>query len=104
MQVSNEQINKILLGRHANAAAPSNAATPDRIAEQVADYLSGIDEPDFETPKEMVQLLVAKVIAMPDREDRIAELRSRIEAGDYNPTSEEIADAMIRRSIADSVR
>ena len=34
----------------------------------------------------------------------IAELKAKIEAGEYNPTGDEIADAMIRRSIADRIR
>lgn len=55
-------------------------------------------------PEEVVNDLVKQVIRMPDREDRIAELRARIEAGDYNPTGYEIAEAMVRRAIADRVR
>lgn len=111
MQVSNEQIRKILSQRSgAQSESPNTPTVPakselpeGRVAEQVAVYLEGIDEPVFETPPEMVQLLVSKVVSMPDREDRVAELKARYEAGEYNPTSEEIADAMIRRSIADSL-
>ena len=51
-----------------------------------------------------VTRLVEDVKSMPDREDRIADLKARIEAGNYNPTGAEIADAMIRRSIADNVK
>jgi negative regulator of flagellin synthesis FlgM len=43
------------------------------------------------------------VIAMPDREDRIAELKAKIEAGTYNVTGDQIAEAMIRRNIADKI-
>ena len=50
---------------------------------------------------ELVASVVADVNAMDDREERIAELKARIEAGAYNPSGAEIADAMIRRSIAD---
>ncbi|MFQ3667999.1 MAG: flagellar biosynthesis anti-sigma factor FlgM [Fimbriimonadaceae bacterium] len=55
-------------------------------------------------PEEVVRGVVRQVIRMPDREDRVAEIRARIEAGDYNPTGYEIAEAMIRRAIADRVR
>lgn len=51
----------------------------------------------------MIKELVAAVRAMPDREDRIAELKARIESGEYKPSAEEIADAMIRRAIADRI-
>lgn len=111
MQVSNEQIQKILSHRssttEASKSSKSSSPEPVRegiVAEQVAEYMAGIDEPEFETPPAMVQLLVSKVVGMPDREDRVAELRARYEAGEYNPTSDEIADAMIRRSIADSMK
>ena len=50
---------------------------------------------------ETVTRVVDAVKEMSDREDRVAELQARIEAGTYNPTGAEIADAMIRRSIAD---
>ena len=50
---------------------------------------------------ELVTDITAEVNAMDDREDRIADLKARYEAGTYNPTGAEIADAMIRRAIAD---
>ncbi|RYG25169.1 flagellar biosynthesis anti-sigma factor FlgM [bacterium] len=53
---------------------------------------------------ELVTRVVEDVKAMSDREDRVADLKARIEAGNYNPTGAEIADAMIRRSIADKVQ
>ena len=52
----------------------------------------------------LVKRLTQEVIEMPDREDRIAELKAKIDAGTYAVTGEEIADAMYRRSIADRVQ
>jgi anti-sigma28 factor (negative regulator of flagellin synthesis) len=52
---------------------------------------------------QIVKDVTQAVVAMPDREDRIAELKARIDAGTYNVTGAEIADAMIRRNIADKV-
>jgi negative regulator of flagellin synthesis FlgM len=49
----------------------------------------------------LIKALVREVVEMPDREDRVNELKAKIEAGTYNPTGDEIADAMIRRAIAD---
>ena len=51
----------------------------------------------------LVAELVAKINAMPDREDRIAEVRAELEAG-YNPTGAEIAESLLRRAIADRIR
>ncbi len=53
---------------------------------------------------ELVKAVVQDVLEMPDREDRIEELKAAIEAREYNPTGAEIADAMIRRNIADRIR
>jgi anti-sigma28 factor (negative regulator of flagellin synthesis) len=54
--------------------------------------------------KELIEATLAKVNSMPDREDFVAELKAKIDSGQYNPTGEEIADAMIRRTLADRVR
>lgn len=46
-----------------------------------------------------------KIDALPDvREDLVAELKDKIEKGEYNPAGEEIADAIIRREAADRIR
>lgn len=50
---------------------------------------------------ELIRQVIQDVINMPEREDRIADLKARVEAGTYNPSGDEIADAMIRRAIAD---
>lgn len=49
----------------------------------------------------LVARTTERVMAMPDREPMIADLRARIEAGTYAPTSEQIVDGMVRRRIAD---
>ncbi len=38
------------------------------------------------------------------REEMVQELRRKIEAGEYNVSSAEIADLIVRRTIADNVR
>jgi hypothetical protein len=62
------------------------------------------DAHDKKRDQDLVEGLTADVVAMPDREDMVADLKARIQAGTYNPTGDEIADAMIRRSIADRIR
>jgi negative regulator of flagellin synthesis FlgM len=54
--------------------------------------------------QDLVRDLTAAVSAMPDREEMIAELRARIEAGTYAPAAEDIVDGMVRRAIADQIR
>lgn len=60
-----------------------------------------------ESDQEMIHELVQNVVGMPAdpvREARVAELREQIARGEYRPTGEDIADAMVRRAIADRIR
>jgi len=56
------------------------------------------------TDADLIREVTALVVAMPDREEMIADLQARIEAGTYHPAAEEIVDAMLRRARADSLR
>ena len=88
MRISEEQLKKV--------AESGGAVTPDSaLGDEAVIRL---------TDKALLQEIARKVMDMPDREELIAELKSRIESGDYNPTGEDVADAMIRRAIADQVR
>jgi flagellar biosynthesis anti-sigma factor FlgM len=53
----------------------------------------------------MIAQVREKINALSDvREDLVAELKGKIEKGEYNPTGEEIADAIIKREAADRIR
>ena len=57
------------------------------------------------TRSEEVQAVKDKLAQLPEvREDIIATLKARIDTGTYNVSSEEIADLMVRRAFADSIR
>jgi flagellar biosynthesis anti-sigma factor FlgM len=44
-----------------------------------------------------VRRLVERVLELPDvRQERVEALRARIASGDFNPSAEEIADAVIK--------
>jgi anti-sigma28 factor (negative regulator of flagellin synthesis) len=88
MKVSNEQIATVLAQ---NGSVTPESAIVDAATIRLMD-------------KDLVEAVVEKVKNLPDREDRIAELKAKIEAGQYNPAGDEIADAMIRRAIADRIR
>jgi hypothetical protein len=53
---------------------------------------------------ELIRQVTANVMAMPDRDDRVAALKAAIERGEYSVSGHEIVEAMIRRAIADGVR
>lgn len=52
---------------------------------------------------ELIKSVTAEVEAMPDREEFVAELKARIESGEYSVKAEEIVDAMARRAQADRI-
>ena len=61
-------------------------------------------EPSQPSPAEL-QAATEAVERLPDvREEIVASLRARIEAGTYQVTGEQIADMMMRRLLADRVR
>ena len=88
MKISNEQLKKV--------AESGGTLTPDS---------AQIDAAVIKlTDKALIDEMTQKVADLPDREEMIAELKAKIEAGEYNPSGDDIADAMIRRAIADQVR
>jgi anti-sigma28 factor (negative regulator of flagellin synthesis) len=87
MQISDKEVKKLLENR-------------EDLVREIEAIAEGIDDPQYEIDPKMVEELTKKVLAMPDREDRIAELKAEIEAGTYRPTSEQIVEAMIRRAIS----
>ena len=62
------------------------------------------DEHARQQDQQLVDALSAEVLEMADRDEVVEELRAQIAAGLYNPSGEEIVDAMLRRAIADNVR
>jgi len=91
MRISDTEVKKVLSGEYAIAHEITKIGEESEAAHQEADQT-------------IVHEVTQSVIEMPDREEMIANLKARIEAGEYNPTGDEIADTMIRRSIADRIR
>ena len=91
MRISDNEVKKLLTGGPA-------------IVEQIVEIGQGNEEARREADEVLVKQVTAEVVAMSDREEMIAELKARIEAGTYNPSGDDIADTMIRRAIADRIR
>ncbi len=53
--------------------------------------------------RELISNVVSDVKSMPDREEMIAEIKARLDAGTYQVTADEVVDAMVRRAKADQV-
>jgi anti-sigma28 factor (negative regulator of flagellin synthesis) len=91
MRISDNEVKKVLSGEYSIAHEITKIGEESEAAHREADQA-------------LVNQVTQSVIEMPDREEFIASLKARIEAGEYNPTGDEIADTMIRRSIADRIR
>jgi anti-sigma28 factor (negative regulator of flagellin synthesis) len=90
MRISDEQVKKVL--------------SQQALVTEIQDMDLEMEPSPKATDGPLIKQVTQEVINMPDREDRIAEVKAMIESGNYNPTGDEIADAMIRRAIADRVR
>ena len=62
------------------------------------------NRPDAADTRDTKMVLESISRASDVREDVVASLRERIEAGTYSVTGEQIAEMMIRRALADRVR
>ena len=72
---------------------------------EVTDDKAMVDEAVIRlTDKDLIQDIARKVADMPDRDEMVASIKARIEAGEYDVSGEDVADAMIRRAIADKVK
>lgn len=74
------------------------------VVREIVELGEGIEEAKREADQTLVKQVTREVIEMPDREEMIAQLKARIEAGEYNPSGDEIADTMIRRAVADRIQ
>ena len=86
MRISDAEVKKII-----SNPGPSIVEAIEKVASE------NIRQQD----KQIVKAVTQDVLAMQDREDMISELRAQIAAGLYNPSGEEIVDAMVRRAVAD---
>ena len=93
MQISDEQVRLV-----------QRLLADGRLVDEIQDMDLPLESYPRPEDAELILAVVKHVQQLPDREDRIAELKARIEAGTYNPSGDEIADAMIRRAIADQMR
>ncbi len=109
MRISGEQVLLVSqlvptqVEREANVASRSTFASSSGFA---AASISPTVGSQMKSPSHFEIQRVAEIVdTLPDvREDVVASLRSRIEAGTYSVSGEEIAEMMVRRYFADLVR
>jgi len=103
MKISIEEVSRVLAGspaeRRGNRAAGATAA-PDG-----SGLTEGIEAGRLleSVPAQEVQQIKKLVNELPDvREDRVMALKAQIESGTYQVSGEDIADLIIRRTLADN--
>ncbi|MEM4409662.1 MAG: flagellar biosynthesis anti-sigma factor FlgM [Candidatus Caldarchaeum sp.] len=110
MKVSEEQVRKVLEEIRAQRAPEGSVVRePQRVYRGVVVELPE-DSPLFaqghggEThpDADLIAEVRDAILSMPEvREELVAELRARIERGEYHVSAQDIAEAMVRRAIAD---
>ncbi|MBL1149541.1 MAG: flagellar biosynthesis anti-sigma factor FlgM [Armatimonadetes bacterium] len=92
MKVSMEQVKRVLERHERPKTDLSEAARLLDKDHRVSDQ------------SKLIRKVRDEVMAMPEvRAELVAELKARIERGEYQVSSEDIVDSMIRRAIADRI-
>jgi negative regulator of flagellin synthesis FlgM len=103
LKISTEEVGRIMqAGRlnRTNLVGPKGYGRPVEPRNLARARSTEAPNPDSE-----VQRVTKLVNDLPDvREDLVQALKARVEAGTYHVSGEEIADLMIRRTWADSMR
>ena len=103
MKISNEEVSRLLAttpqtraAARANAASSVQADSDLSLASLAAHVKISTDARDINLAKRAVE-------QVPDvRADRVAALKAQVENGTYKVSSEDIADLIIRRTLADN--
>jgi flagellar biosynthesis anti-sigma factor FlgM len=103
LQISTEEVGRIMQARRLNRTSligPKGYGRP--VEPRVASPAKSVDPSESRTEIERVKALVD---GLPDvREDRVQLLKAQVESGTYNVSSDDIADLIVRRAWADSMR
>jgi negative regulator of flagellin synthesis FlgM len=99
MQISIEEVSRLL------AVTPSDRGTHQINARGSVSNGREAAQVEISTTAQEIQQVKRTINRLPDiREQRVAELKASIENGTYNVSGEDIADLIIRRTLADSSR
>jgi flagellar biosynthesis anti-sigma factor FlgM len=102
MKISTEEVGRIMQARGLNR---TNLVGPKGYGRPVEPRNASRKKPAENSETAEVDRVKALVAALPDvREDLVQALKARVEAGTYNVSSDEIADLIVRRAWADSMR
>jgi flagellar biosynthesis anti-sigma factor FlgM len=103
MKISMQEVDRIIQSRIVSPVqAQSNGAGVGAASGPATNPAVSIE---ISSSAQEIQRLKRTVQEMPDvREDMVNSIKSRLDSGTYSVTSNEVADLMIRRAYADTVR
>ena len=100
MRITGEQSNLASRVNTVKGAAPSAATTPAH--DETGAPASSAATATFSSRAQDITKAKAAVNAAPDtRDDLVKSVKDRVDSGTYNPSSDDIADMMLRRHAAD---
>ncbi len=103
MKISLEEVSRVLELSRTGRVGAAVVSTPPPIdaQEEIAPAASVEFSPRAQEIRQ-TKFLLDEIPAV--REEMVEELRRKIKAGEYNVSSAEVADLIVRRTIADNVR
>ncbi len=97
MQISVEEVSRLL------AVAPQSRSTQQHVRGGSASRGRDTGQAEFSPTAQEIRLIKREINRLPEvREDRVATLKAQIENGTYHVSGEDIADLIIRRTLADN--
>jgi negative regulator of flagellin synthesis FlgM len=100
MIISEQEISRLFAN---SPSSTSGKRTYAVVSENAVSHTGRAANVDISDRAQEVQRITQLIKDLPDvREDRVRELKAQVENGTYNVSSEDIADLIIRRALADN--
>ena len=103
MKISELEVSRLLAYSNVSRGTDSGRSTSATTGSPTLLQGLGGDRAEVSSSAQEIQSLKKYIHSLPDvREDRVQALKSQIENGTYHVSGEDIADLIIRRTLADS--
>ncbi|HLJ56770.1 MAG TPA: flagellar biosynthesis anti-sigma factor FlgM [Chthonomonadaceae bacterium] len=100
MKISEQEISRLLAYTPTDRVDRSSGVA---VVDSPAARTSPAAQVEISTSAQDIQRIKDVIAQLPDvREDRVQALKAQVESGTYHVSSEDIADLMIRRALADN--
>jgi negative regulator of flagellin synthesis FlgM len=102
MQISTEEVNRLLAATPVRGANVKSRSARSRTSDSSSTSPEAVSI-EISAKAQDIQKVKQAVEQVPDvRMDRVLQLKALVESGQYHVSGEEVADLMIRRTLADN--